>query len=88
MGALGLEANAENKHLLVILETDGCFADGVAAVTDCTVGHRTLRIEDYDKVAATFVNTKTGQALHVAPDLHIRQRACECCPDESRHYFA
>lgn len=88
MNALGLEVNQGSKRLLVILETDGCFADGVIAATNCTVGHRTLRVEDYGKVAATFVDTKTGKTVRVAPALDIRSRACACCPDESRHYFA
>ena len=88
MQALGLEANEGNKRLLVFLETDGCFADGVIAATNCTVGHRTLRVEDYGKAAATFVDTKTGTAMRVAPTLDIRQQACSCCPEESRHYFA
>jgi formylmethanofuran dehydrogenase subunit E len=88
MNALGLEANQSNKRLLVILETDGCFADGVIAATNCTVGHRTLRVEDYGKAAATFVDTKTGHVVRVAPSLDVRQQACACCPEESRHYFA
>jgi formylmethanofuran dehydrogenase subunit E len=89
MNALGAKANhGSNKRLLIILETDGCFADGVIAATNCTVGHRTLRVEDYGKAAATFVDTKTGKAVRVAPALDIRQQACACCPEESRHYFA
>lgn len=88
MKALGLQANQGSKRLLVILETDGCFADGVIAATNCTVGHRTLRVEDYGKVATTFVDTKTGKAIRVAPVLDIRQQACDCCPEEARHYFA
>lgn len=88
MNALALEANEGTKRLLVILETDGCFADGIIAATNCTVGHRTLRVEDYGKVAATFVDTKTGRTVRIAPALDIRQQACACCPEESRHYFA
>lgn len=88
MKALGLEANEGTKRLLVILETDGCFADGVTAATNCTVGHRTLRVEDYGKAAATFVDTQTGQAVRVVPTLNIREQACACCPEEPRHYFA
>jgi formylmethanofuran dehydrogenase subunit E len=45
--------------LLTILETDGCAADGVSAATGCWVGRRTLRVEDFGKVAATFVDTQT-----------------------------
>lgn len=88
MNALGLDPNEGTKRLLVILETDGCFADGVIATTNCTVGHRTLRVEDYGKVAATFVDTKTGKTVRVAPTLDIREQARACCPDEPRHYFA
>jgi formylmethanofuran dehydrogenase subunit E len=44
--ALGIDAPRLDKRLLVILETDGCFADGVEVTTGCSVGHRTLRVED------------------------------------------
>jgi formylmethanofuran dehydrogenase subunit E len=85
---LGLSANQGSKRLLVITETDGCFADGLTAVTDCTVGHRTLRVEDYGKAAATFVDTQTGLVIRVAPALDIRERAYHYAPNEPRHYFA
>ena len=88
MDALGLTPNEGGKRLLVILETDGCFADGVIAATNCTVGHRTLRVEDYGKAAASFVDTQGGRAVRVAPSLDIRAQACACCPEEPRHYFA
>lgn len=86
--ALGLQLPRSDKRLVVILETDGCFADGIEVSTGCTVGHRTLRIEDYGKIAATFVDVKTEQAFRIAPRLDVRQRATEFSPDESRHYFA
>lgn len=86
--ALGLSANQGGKRLLVITETDGCFADGLTAATDCTVGHRTLRVEDYGKAAAVFVDVKTGYSVRVAPALDIRQKAYTYSPDEPRHYFA
>jgi formylmethanofuran dehydrogenase subunit E len=85
---LGLELPQRDKRLLTIVETDGCFADGVEAATGCTVGHRTLRVEDYGKVAATFVAVKTGRAVRMAPRLDVRERACAYAPDEPRHYFA
>ena len=87
-GELGLEPQPSGKRLLVIVESDGCFADGIAAATGCTVGHRTLRVEDYGKIAATFVDAKTGHAVRIAPQLDVRRRAQACIPDERRHYFA
>jgi formylmethanofuran dehydrogenase subunit E len=86
--ALGFKEVPLKKQMLVISETDGCFVDGVIAATGCTVGHRTLRVEDYGKIAATFVETTTGRAVRVAPRGDIRERACAAVPEETRHYFA
>jgi formylmethanofuran dehydrogenase subunit E len=88
MKALGFDAPPDNKQLLVITETDGCFVDGLSAATTCTVGHRTLRMEDYGKVAAVFVDVKTSRAVRVAPALDIRQQAYAYACDKPRHYFA
>ncbi len=88
MNALGFDAPPANKRLLVITETDGCFADGLSAATDCTVGHRSLRVEDYGKTAAVFVDTVTGQSVRVAPALDIREKADACIPDEPNPYSA
>jgi formylmethanofuran dehydrogenase subunit E len=85
---LGLEIPISGKQLLVIAESDGCFVDGLEVATGATPGHRTLRIEDYGKIAATFVNTGTGQALRLAPRLDVRERAQEYASAEKRHYFA
>jgi len=88
MKALDFSEPPTKKRLLVISETDGCFVDGVIAATNCTVGHRTLRVEDYGKVAVTFVDTKSGRAVRVAPALDVREKAYIYVPDEPRHYFS
>src|SRR5690349_11452988 len=88
MSLLGFEVGQRHKHLFTIAETDGCFIDGVIAVTQCTVGHRTLRVEDYGKVAATFINISTSQAVRIAPSLDVREKAGLYAPEEKRHYFA
>ncbi len=72
---LSLALPQTDKRLLTIVETDGCFADGISVSTGCTIGHRTLRVEDYGKVAATFVDTKTGQAVRIAPRREARSTA-------------
>ncbi len=88
LSVLGFREPPPKKRLLTILETDGCFADGVMAATGCSVGHRTLRVEDYGKAAATFVDTETRRAFRVSPALDIRQQALAFVPEEPRHYFA
>ena len=82
---LGLDLPQKGKRLLTIVETDGCAADGVSVATNCWIGRRTLRVEDYGKVAATFVDTLTGDALRIVPRADSRQRALELSPGaESR----
>jgi formylmethanofuran dehydrogenase subunit E len=88
MTAVGFNEPPVKKEMLVISETDGCFVDGVIAATGCTVGHRTLRVEDYGKVAVTCVNVNRNYAVRVAPRLDVRERASAYLPNESRHYFA
>ncbi len=85
---LDLALPQPKKRLLTIVETDGCFADGVEVATGCTVGHRTLRVEDYGKIAATFIDTKSGRAVRIAPALDVRERAYHYAPHHKRRYFA
>jgi formylmethanofuran dehydrogenase subunit E len=74
---LGMAVPRTDKKLMVLAETDGCFADGLSVATSCGLGRRMLRLLDHGKVAATFVEGRTGQAVRVAPhtDLRIRVRA-------------
>jgi formylmethanofuran dehydrogenase subunit E len=86
--ALGLDLPRQDKEMLVIAETDGCFVSGLEVAAGVAVGHRTLRIVDYGKIAATFANTSTGQAVRIAPRPDVRLHAQEYAPGEKRHYFA
>ena len=88
MAALGIEPPAAKQTALIIIETDGCFADGIKVSTGASIGHRTLRVNDFGKVAATFVDVKTERAIRIAPLSDIRERASASLPNEKRHYFA
>ena len=66
MELLGLKLNQRHKNLMVFLENDRCTADGVQAVTRCTMGKRSLKQMYYGKFAATFYNTETGEAFRVS----------------------
>ena len=85
---LGVKAPVTAKTALVIVETGGCFADGIRVATGATVGHRTLRVEDLGKIAATFTDLKRGTSLRLAPKPDIRTIALEFAPEEKRRYFA
>ena len=71
----------------MIVESDGCFLYGLEVAAGVSPGRRTLRIEDYGKIVAFFVDVRTEQALRIAPRLDVRQRAYAYAPDEARHYF-
>jgi formylmethanofuran dehydrogenase subunit E len=85
---VGMDIPRSDKKLVVFLETDGCFADGIAVSTGCTVGHRTLRIEDYGKVAATFVQVDTGFAVRLSPMPDVREHSWGYAPNQKTHYYA
>jgi formylmethanofuran dehydrogenase subunit E len=85
---LGLTLPQGDKRLLTIVETDGCFADGIAVSTGCTIGHRTLRVEDYGKIAATFVDTKTGQTIRLAPRSDARSLVNGYAPEARNRWEA
>jgi formylmethanofuran dehydrogenase subunit E len=85
---LALPVPQTDKRLLVIVETDGCFTDGVAVAANCRVGRRTMRVVDYGKVAATFVDTLTEQAVRLAPHPAARQRAFAYAPEASNKWEA
>lgn len=88
LAALHLLPQQKDKRLLVVVETDGCFTDGIEVSTGVTSGHRTLRIEDYGKIAATFIKVPGGESVRITPRLDIRQRAWEYAPSEEKYYFA
>ncbi len=85
---LGVEVPNAGKRLLTFVETDGCAADGVSVASDCSVGHRTLRVVDYGKVAATFVDTRAGRAVRVAPRRESRALARLYVPDAKSRWHA
>ena len=77
---LDLDLPQTDKRLYTIAETDGCAIDGISVTTNCWVGRRTLRVEDYGKVAATFVDSLTGRAVRIVPRKEIRQNAILFAP--------
>ncbi|MEK6222847.1 MAG: FmdE family protein, partial [Chloroflexota bacterium] len=85
---LGTKIFSRDKRLIVFVETDGCFISGLQAAAGVSVNRRTLRIMDYGKIAATFVDVKAEQAVRIAPQKNIRSMAAEHAQPESKRYFA
>jgi formylmethanofuran dehydrogenase subunit E len=71
----------DRKSLIVFVEMDRCATDAVQSVTGCSLGHRTMKFMDYGKMAATFVNLKTGKAVRVLAREDAREGAQALLPD-------
>lgn len=78
----------DRKNIIVFVEMDRCATDAVQSVTGCSLGHRTMKFMDYGKMAATFVNLKTGKAVRVIAKEEARDKAKEYFPDIQDKYKA
>ncbi len=58
---LGIEdprskTSPDRKRLVTMVEIDRCATDAIGVVTGCRVGKRALKLRDWGKMAATFVD--------------------------------
>jgi len=68
MGQVGLKRLGlpkGDKRLFAVVETTLCLADGVQASTGCTLGHASLRIEDFGKLAFCLARSDTKSGVRV-----------------------
>jgi len=77
---VGIEEPDKSKNLLVYVEIDRCATDAIQAATGCKLGKRTLKFVDYGKVAATFLNSDTGDAVRVVARDDSRDAVADYAP--------
>jgi formylmethanofuran dehydrogenase subunit E len=68
---------AERKRIVTYVEIDRCLTDAVALVANCRLGKRALKVRDWGKVAATFIDLQTGRAMRIAARESSKQAAKE-----------
>lgn len=79
--------NPDRKRLVTFVEIDRCATDAIGVVTGCRVGKRALKLRDWGKMAATFVdlNAKIDgdeyKALRVVARESSKVRAKELYPE-------
>lgn len=77
---------ADRKSLIVYVEMDRCATDAVQSVTGCSLGKRSMKFLDYGKMAATFLNAKTGKAIRIVAREDSRLKAKERFPEIENKY--
>jgi formylmethanofuran dehydrogenase subunit E len=76
----------QRKSLIVFVEMDRCATDAVQSITGCSLGHRTMKFMDYGKMAATYMNLKTGKAIRIVAREESREKAKDYFPDTENKY--
>ena len=85
---LDLDLPQKDKRLFTFAEADGCGTGGIAVATGCFIERRTLRVMDFGKMAGTFVDTQTGQAVRITPRPGSRDDASQYSPDSENSWYA
>lgn len=83
------ELNPDRKRPVVFVEIDRCATDAIAVVTGARVGKRALKLRDWGKMAATFVDLDAKlpdeQGLNLYRGLRVVAR--ESSKDRAREFY-
>src|ERR1700690_3521228 len=83
--------NPDRKRLVTFVEIDRCATDAIGVVTGCRVGKRALKLRDWGKRAATFVDLNASlsaddyKALRLVALESSKGRARELYPELERN---
>jgi formylmethanofuran dehydrogenase subunit E len=72
---------ADRKKLMVFVEIDRCATDAIMALTGCRPGKRTMKVLDYGKMAASFINLETGKAVRISSRMKRKEAGQDGLPD-------
>lgn len=62
---LGIIESIGMEEIMVVVECNNCFVDGIQAISGCTLGNNALIYKDLGKTAATFIKRKEAKAVRV-----------------------
>jgi formylmethanofuran dehydrogenase subunit E len=83
--------NPDRKRLVTFVEIDRCATDAIGVVTGCRVGKRALKLRDWGKMAATFVDLNAElepgvyKGVRVVALENSKARAKELYPELERN---
>lgn len=70
---------SQRKEIMAFVENDRCIVDAIQASANCKVSSRALKLYDYGKVAATFLNLKTKKAFRIVCPERTRELVDKYC---------
>ena len=76
----------DRKNLIAYVEIDRCATDAIQSVTGCSPGKRSLKLLDYGKMAATFVNLKEDKAVRLLAKDESKNKAKNYFPEIEDKY--
>jgi formylmethanofuran dehydrogenase subunit E len=85
------ELNPDRKRPVVFVEIDRCATDAIGVVTGARVGKRALKLRDWGKMAATFVDLNAKLSPEVYKGIRIvalegsKQRAKDLFPELAKN---
>lgn len=77
---LGIDPAVNRKSIYVYMEIGRCAADAVMVVTGASPTNELMQLMGYGKVAATFVNLNSHEAVRVSERQDSRETAAEMLP--------
>lgn len=60
-----LAKRPEDEEVVAIVENDSCMVDGIQSASGCTLGKGNLILRNYGKMAVTFANRATKEAIRL-----------------------
>ncbi|HEV2578632.1 MAG TPA: FmdE family protein [Acidobacteriaceae bacterium] len=85
------DLNPDRKRPVVFVEIDRCATDAIAVVTGARVGKRALKLRDWGKMAATFIDLDAQLAPNEYKGIRVvalegsKQRAKELYPELNKN---
>jgi formylmethanofuran dehydrogenase subunit E len=83
LNRLGMESISSDgmENLMAIVEINACFADGVQAVSGCTLGNNALVYRDLGRQAVTFTVRGSDGGVRVRVLPNFRDKVAEVAPE-------
>ena len=81
------KTSPDRKRLVTFVEIDRCATDAIAVVTGCRVGKRALKLRDWGKMAASFLDLNRPIAAQPNHFEALRIVARESSKDRARELF-